>query len=38
MENLTTLEDLFLQLLCKLSEQQRQDVLRIMEALVQSSK
>lgn len=38
MENLTPLEHLFLQLLAKLDEQQRQDVLRIMEALVQSSK
>lgn len=38
MENLTSLENLFLQLLAKLDEQQRQDVLRIMEALVESSK
>lgn len=38
MENLTPLEHLFLQLLAKLDDQQRQDVLRIMEAFVQSSK
>jgi hypothetical protein len=38
MENLTPLENLFLQLLAKLDDQQRQDVLRIMEALVQSTK
>jgi len=38
MENLTPLEHLFLQLLAKLDDQQRQDVLRIMEVLVQSSK
>jgi hypothetical protein len=38
MENLTPLEHLFLQLLAKLDDQQRQDVLRIMEALVQSTK
>lgn len=38
MENLTPLEHLFLQLLAKLNDQQRHDVLRIMEALVQSSK
>lgn len=38
MENLTPLEHLFLHLLAKLDNQQRQDVLRIMEALVQSSK
>ncbi len=38
MENLTPLEHLFLQLLAKLDDQQRQDMLRIMEALAQSSK
>jgi hypothetical protein len=38
MENPTPMEHLFLQLLGQLSDQQRQDVLRIMEALVQSSK
>jgi hypothetical protein len=38
MENLTLLEHLFLHLLRELSEQQRQDMLRIMEVLVQSSK
>ncbi|WP_139834221.1 hypothetical protein [Pseudomonas sp. B11(2017)] len=38
MENLTPLEHLFLQLLAKLDDQQRQDVLRIMEVLVQSLK
>jgi hypothetical protein len=38
MENLTPLEHLFLQLLAKLDDQQRQDVLRIMEAFVQTSK
>ena len=36
MENLTPLEHLFLQLLAKLDEQQRQDLLRIMEAFVQT--
>ena len=36
MENLTPLEHLFLQLLTKLDDQQRQDVLRIMEAFVKS--
>lgn len=38
METLTSLELRLLQLLSELSEQQRQDVLRIMEVLVQSSK
>lgn len=38
MENLTPLEHLFLQLLAKLDDQQRQDVLRIMDAFVQSLK
>ena len=38
MESLTPLECLFLNLFGELSEQQRQDVLRVMEALVQSSK
>ena len=38
MENLTPLEHVFLQLLSRLNEQQRQDVLRIMEALVLTSK
>ena len=38
MENLTPLEHLFLNLLAKLNEQQRQDVMRVMEALVQSLK
>lgn len=38
METLTQLESLFLQLLRGLSEQQRQDVLRIMEAFEQSAK
>lgn len=38
MENLTPLEHLFLQLLAKLDHQQRQDVLRVMEAFVLSSK
>lgn len=38
MENLTPLEHLFLQLLAQLDDQQRQDVLRIMEALVLASK
>lgn len=38
MEDLTPLEHIFLQLLAKLDDEQRQDVLRIMEALVQSSK
>jgi len=38
MENLTPLEHLFLHLLAKLNDQQRKDVLRIMEALVQSSR
>lgn len=37
MENLTSLQHLFLHLFSKMSEQQRQDVLRIMEALVESS-
>jgi hypothetical protein len=37
MENLTHLEHLFLQLLAKLDDRQRKDVLRIMEAFVQSS-
>ena len=38
MENLTTLEQHFLNLLAKLDDQQREDVLRIMEALVLASK
>lgn len=38
MENLTPLEHLFLQFLAKLDDPQRQDVLRIMEAFLQSSK
>lgn len=38
MDNLTPLEHLFLQLLAKLDDQQRQDLLRIMEVFVQSSK
>jgi hypothetical protein len=38
MKNLTPLEHLFLQLFAKLDDQKRHDVLRIMEALVQSSK
>lgn len=38
METLTELEYLFLQLLRELSEQQRKDVLRIMEAFEQSAK
>lgn len=38
METLTPLEHLFLDMLRDLDEQQQLDVLRIMEALVQSSK
>jgi len=38
MKAFTALEALFLHLFCELSEHQQQDVLRIMEALVQSSK
>jgi len=38
METLTPLEHLFLHFLRELSEQQRQDMLRIMEVLVQSQK
>lgn len=38
MENLTPLQHLFLHLLSELSEQQQQDVLRIMQALAMSSK
>ena len=38
MENLTPLEHLFLQLLAELDDQQRQDLLRIMEAFIQSLK
>ena len=38
METLTPLEHLFLHFLRELSEQQRQDVLRILEVLVQSQK
>ncbi len=37
MNNLTELERLFLELLRELSEQRRQDVIRIMEALRQST-
>lgn len=37
MENLTPMEHLFLQLLARLNDQQRSDVLRIMEAFVQLS-
>lgn len=38
MENLTPMERYFLQLFSELDEQQRQDVLRIMEVLVHSLK
>lgn len=38
MENLTPFEQLFLSLLAKLDDQQRQDLLRVMEALVNSSR
>jgi len=38
MENLTPLEHLFLHLLRDLSDQQREDVMKILEALVKSSK
>lgn len=38
MENLTPLEHLFLHLLAQLDDQQRQDVLRIIEVFLQSSK
>ncbi len=37
MQNLTQLERLFLELLRGLNEQQREDVIRIMEALLQST-
>lgn len=37
MNNLTELERLFLELLRELDEQRRQDVIRIMEALRQST-
>lgn len=37
MENLTQLERLFLELLRGLNDQQRADILRIMEALQQSA-
>lgn len=37
MENLTQLERLFLELLRSLSDQQREDVIRILEALQQST-
>lgn len=37
MENLTQLERLFLELLRSLSDQQRGDVIRILEALQQST-
>lgn len=38
MDNPTPLEHVFLQLLAELDDQQRQDLLRIMEVYVQSSK
>ena len=38
MENTTPLEQHFLNLLTQLNDQQRQDVLRIMEAFLQSTK
>jgi hypothetical protein len=38
MENATPLEQHFLNLLAQLNDQQRQDVLRIMEALLQSTR
>lgn len=37
MENLTQLERLFLELLRSLNDQQREDVMRILEALQQST-
>lgn len=38
MKTLTTIESIFLHLFRELSEHQQQDVLRMMEAFVQSSK